>query len=97
MQPAKEEAEGATDVYMWGDRSIAFHRCKICGCVTHWAPVTTQEDHMGVNTRSMAPEVLALDGAASRWGGYGGLYRLTGLRFLGGGAPELSLRWTLAP
>lgn len=53
-------AQGATEVYMWDDRSIAFHRCKICGCVTHWAPVTTQEDHMGVNARLMAPEVLAL-------------------------------------
>jgi hypothetical protein len=23
----------ATDIYMWGDRMIEFHRCKHCGCV----------------------------------------------------------------
>jgi hypothetical protein len=60
---------GATDVYMWDDRSIEFHRCKTCGCVTHWAPVDKGRDRMGVNARLMAPEVLAaarvrrLDGA----------------------------------
>jgi hypothetical protein len=50
---------GATDIYMWDDRSIEFHRCKICGCVTHWAPVDKARDRMGVNARLMAPEVLA--------------------------------------
>jgi hypothetical protein len=61
--------DGATDIYMWDDRSIEFHRCKVCGCVTHWAPVDKQIDRMGVNARLMAPEVLAkarvrrLDGA----------------------------------
>ncbi|MBU6445654.1 MAG: GFA family protein [Alphaproteobacteria bacterium] len=52
-------AEGATDIYMWGDKSIEFHRCKICGCATHWAPVDKTLDRMGVNARLMAPEVLA--------------------------------------
>jgi len=61
--------EGATDIYMWDDRMIEFHRCKVCGCVTHWAPVDKKHDRMGVNARMMAPEVLAqarvrfLDGA----------------------------------
>lgn len=60
---------GATDIYMWGDRAIEFHRCKVCGCVTHWAAVDKTRDRMGVNARLMAPEVLAaarvrkLDGA----------------------------------
>jgi hypothetical protein len=58
-----------TDIYMWDDRSIEFHRCKVCGCVSHWAPVDKSLDRMGVNARLMAPEVLAkarvrrLDGA----------------------------------
>ena len=64
-------AEGATDIYMWGDKSIEFHRCKVCGCATHWSAVDKTLDRMGVNARLMAPEVLAqarvrhLDGAVS--------------------------------
>ena len=62
---------GATNIYMWDDKSIEFHRCKACGCVTHWAPVDKARDRMGVNARLMAPDVLAqarvrhLDGADS--------------------------------
>jgi hypothetical protein len=61
--------EGATTGYLWGHKSIAFHRCRNCGCVTHWAAVGRPADRMGVNARLMAPEVLAaarrrhLDGA----------------------------------
>jgi len=60
---------GATDIYVWGDRSLELHRCKVCGCVTHWSPVDKALDRMGVNARLMDPEVLAqarvrrLDGA----------------------------------
>ena len=62
---------GATDTYMWDDKSIAFHRCKICGCVSHWAAVDKTRDRMGVNARLMPPDILAqarirhLDGAVS--------------------------------
>ena len=61
----------ATDTYECGKRTLEFHRCKQCGCVTHWAPVDKTHDHMGVNARMMTPEVLAhvrvrhLDGANS--------------------------------
>lgn len=64
-------SNGATDIYMWNGRSIGFHRCRACGCVTHWAPVDTKVERMGVNARMMAPDVLAaarvrrLDGAVS--------------------------------
>ena len=64
-------AEGATEEYAWDDRSIAFHRCSACGCVSHWAPLSAPPDRMGVNARLMPPEVLAaarvrrLDGAVS--------------------------------
>lgn len=27
----------ATLAYVWGDKSLAFHSCKTCGCTTHWA------------------------------------------------------------
>ena len=62
---------GATDIYMWDDRSIEFHRCKTCGCVTHWAPVDPAVDRMGVNARLMdlavvaAARVRKLDGAGT--------------------------------
>ncbi|MGC1189188.1 MAG: hypothetical protein WA861_01305 [Candidatus Binatus sp.] len=59
---------GLTDVFMLGPKKIEFHRCKICGCVTHWSP-RDQRDEMGVNARLMELEVVArarvrhLDGA----------------------------------
>ena len=61
----------ATDTYMWNDRSLAFHRCPTCGCVTHWSAVDPAYDRMGVNARLLPPDVLAqarvrhLDGAVS--------------------------------
>jgi hypothetical protein len=62
---------GRTDFYMWDDESIEFHRCRTCGCVTHWAPRDPGRDRIGVNARLMAPDVLAgarmryLDGAVT--------------------------------
>ena len=50
---------GGTDIYMRGERKTEFHRCKNCGCVTHWTAVDKTRDRMGVNARLMAPEVLA--------------------------------------
>ena len=52
-------AKSATDRYLWGEKSIEFHRCQNCGCVTHWAAVDRGADRMGVNARLMAPETLA--------------------------------------
>lgn len=52
-------ASGATAIYMWGDRELEFHSCKICACSTHWSAVDKSYDRMGVNARLMAPEVLA--------------------------------------
>ena len=63
--------DAATDVYMWDDRAIRFHRCRSCGCVTHWSAVDAAVDRMGVNARLMPPEVVArarvrrLDGAVT--------------------------------
>jgi hypothetical protein len=61
----------ATDSYMWDDRSLAFHRCRVCGCVSHWLPVTRDPGRMGVNARLLPPEIVAqarvrhLDGAVT--------------------------------
>jgi hypothetical protein len=60
-----------TDTYMWDDRSIVFHRCANCGCVSHWSSVDPARDHMGVNARLMEPGEVAgarirhLDGAVT--------------------------------
>ena len=48
-----------TDVYVWGDRTLETHRCRECGCVSHWVAFDPGVDVMGVNARLMDPEVLA--------------------------------------
>ncbi len=43
---------GATDEYIWGDKSIATVRCSNCGCFSHWKSLDpNQNDRMGVNAR----------------------------------------------
>ncbi len=42
----------ATDTYAWGDRMLAFHRCKECGCVTHMMKLDTDPPSVyGINAR----------------------------------------------
>jgi hypothetical protein len=42
----------ATDTYVWGDRELAFHRCKECGCVTHMTALDANPPRIyGINTR----------------------------------------------
>ncbi len=50
---------GDTERYLWGEKSLEFHRCRKCGCVTHWAAVEQPCDRMGVNARLMDPEILS--------------------------------------
>ena len=50
---------GATFAYIWGDKLIEFHTCKVCGCTTHYADRDPAVDRMAVNARLMAPEVVA--------------------------------------
>jgi hypothetical protein len=60
---------GSTEAYVWGDRSIEFHRCDQCGCITHWSPVDRKAQRMAVNARLLDPVILRslrirkLDGA----------------------------------
>lgn len=64
-------ADPATDSYAWNGRHIDFHRCRRCGCVTHWQPRDAGRDRRGVNARLLPPDILAaahlrhLDGAAT--------------------------------
>jgi hypothetical protein len=41
----------ATNAYEWGKRTIAFHRCRTCGCVSHWTSNDPARDKVGVNAR----------------------------------------------
>jgi hypothetical protein len=69
LRKVELRAGKGTDVYMWGPRTTAFHRCRDCGCVTHWSSTDPLRDRMGVNARLMPPEIVAqaqrrhLDGA----------------------------------
>ncbi|MGH7010587.1 MAG: hypothetical protein ACREEX_07105, partial [Caulobacteraceae bacterium] len=55
-----EEGSGPTDVYMRGEKDLEFHRCRACGCITHWkaAPKFASPTRMGVNARLAPPEAL---------------------------------------
>lgn len=61
----------AMDTYQWNNRDITFHRCRTCGCVSHWSPVDPAYDRMGVNARLMDLDVRGrarvrhLDGAGT--------------------------------
>lgn len=59
-RPAQVRVSGETATYLWGDKSMTFHRCPTCGCHTHWTAVPEGDgDRMGVNARMLEPEVLA--------------------------------------
>ena len=42
---------GSTQPYVWGERMLAFHRCRACGCVTHWQSLSADQPQMAVNAR----------------------------------------------
>lgn len=46
--------------YLWGERSLAFHHCKTCGCTTHLQAVDVPDRPiLGINARL----ILGLDPA----------------------------------
>ena len=42
---------GSTQPYVWGDRMLAFHRCKSCGVTTHWQSLDGAQERMAINAR----------------------------------------------
>ena len=49
--------KGETIAYIQGDRSLAIHTCKNCGCTTHWENLSPAEDAvMAVNFRMCSDE-----------------------------------------
>ena len=64
-----KHAPDALASYAWGDRTITFHHCRVCGCTTHYTGLGAQAtDRVAVNAR-----LLPLDPAAPvpvrRWDG----------------------------
>jgi hypothetical protein len=50
-------AEDATVAYVHGDKTLAMHSCKICGCTTHWIGLDGDEtSKMAVNFRMCDPD-----------------------------------------
>ena len=47
------QGEGTTDTYLWDSKMLAFHRCRACGCVTHFEALTDTPFICGVNARMM--------------------------------------------
>lgn len=51
-------SEGSTISYIQGDKTLSTHTCKTCGCTTHWENLQPDGEHMAVNFRMCAPEVI---------------------------------------
>lgn len=49
----------ATEAYAWGERNLEFHRCRSCGCVTHWTETAPGATRLGVNARLLDPADIA--------------------------------------
>lgn len=52
-------AAGETIAYVQGDKTLATHSCKNCGCTTHWLPLDEELNRMAVNFRMCEPEDIA--------------------------------------
>jgi hypothetical protein len=53
-------AEGDTIAYIHGDKTLAMHSCKICGCTTHWMGLDSDESsRMAVNFRMCEPDEIS--------------------------------------
>ncbi len=62
---------GDTNAYIWGDKTLALHSCKVCGCTTHWQSLDAKITRVGLNFRMCKQDEIAafrirkLDGADS--------------------------------
>lgn len=54
-------APAQTVPYVQGDRTLALHHCKTCGCITHWASLVPEDGvwRVAVNMAMAEPEVVA--------------------------------------
>jgi hypothetical protein len=60
-----DAAPGASAAYSWNDRTIDFHHCRTCGCLTHYSSTPASDrDRLAVNARMMT--LSELDGVKVR-------------------------------
>jgi hypothetical protein len=53
-------AQDATIAYIHGDKTLAMHSCKTCGCTTHWTGLDSDESaRMAVNFRMCEPNEIS--------------------------------------
>jgi len=50
---------GATAAYVQGDRTLAVHHCRTCGCTTHWTGLGESVERAAINARLLEPAILA--------------------------------------
>jgi hypothetical protein len=51
--------DDATIAYVHGDKTLAMHSCRTCGCTTHWIGLNGDESSkMAVNFRMCDPDIL---------------------------------------
>ncbi|MBV7408679.1 GFA family protein [Maritimibacter sp. DP1N21-5] len=55
--------EGTTVGYARGEKSLAFHHCPTCGCVTHWQSLIDENRAFNM---ALADDPAALDGVRVR-------------------------------
>ncbi len=59
--PGTVVVSGQTRIYRRATRLLAFHRCAVCGVLTHWTGPEGRATKMGVNMVNFAcPEVAAV-------------------------------------
>jgi hypothetical protein len=52
-------AANTTTAYVHGDKTLAMHSCKTCGCTTHWIALNGDESaRMAVNFRMREPDEI---------------------------------------
>ncbi len=55
-----EAAPDATQAYVQGDRTLRTIRCRHCGCVTHWEPISAEPGTKhGVHLGNFDPKLIA--------------------------------------
>ncbi|UIP28771.1 GFA family protein [Photobacterium sp. TLY01] len=70
---AVQVGESGTEYYEHGDKCIHFHRCKRCGCVTHYSSAPASgSDRLAVNysmfsAREIRPIRIRLFDGADTW------------------------------
>lgn len=58
---SKISVTGQTRGYAYGEKSLAFHSCVVCGCTSHWENLHPEkaDARMAVNLRLAAPAVIS--------------------------------------